>query len=43
MKKSYETPQIEVRNYTLPPNGVIMTSNGEVTTNLDGEDVTYFK
>lgn len=43
MKKLYEEPILEVRNYAIPPRDIVMTSDGETGgsnpgTNLDGDD-----
>jgi hypothetical protein len=47
MKKSYEEPIVEIRNYTLPPKDVVMTSLGGYSESggeggLDGDDFDYF-
>ncbi len=47
MKKFYEEPMIEIRNYTLPPKDVVMTSfigegDGDNGPGLDGDDNDYF-
>lgn len=39
MKKLYEEPVIEVRNYILPPSDVVMTSKTDLD---DGDDYEYF-
>ncbi len=47
MKKLYEEPEIQIRNYTLPLSDVVMTSDpnaGEGSNGPDlgdGEDYTY--
>jgi hypothetical protein len=48
MKRLYDEPFIEVRNYSLPPKDVVMTStiSGEDNSNAanlgDGADYNYF-
>lgn len=49
MKKFYEGPEIEVRNYQLNPTNIVMTSglgddeHGDNNGNLnDGDDFDYF-
>lgn len=45
MKKAYEEPEIQVRNYSLPPRDVVMTSDPSIDNknNLgDGDDYNYF-
>lgn len=47
MKKLYEEPMIEIRNYTLPPKDVVMTSSidegdGDNGPGFDGDDFDYF-
>lgn len=48
MKKLYEEPEIQIRNYSRPLNGIITTSD-EIPTETpsgpdleDGEDYPYF-
>ncbi|MGN0522224.1 MAG: hypothetical protein ACI4IQ_06260 [Eubacterium sp.] len=44
MRKIYEGPEIEVRNYSLPPRDIVMTSdpsdNGDNSLE-DGDDFDY--
>lgn len=40
MKKLYEEPEIEVRNYTLPPTGILTESVTDPDLN-DGDDYEY--
>lgn len=49
MKKLYNEPEIQIRNYTLPTRDVVMTSDpntGGNTSNKgdlnDGDDYDYF-
>ncbi len=48
MKKLYEEPIVEIRNYALPPRDVVMTSDiggDDQGTNPDlndGDDFDYF-
>jgi hypothetical protein len=37
MKKYYEGPEIQVRNYVLNPNEIVTTSNGDLE---DGDNYT---
>lgn len=46
MKKLYEEPEIQIRNYALPPRDVVMTSDpsdGDGNDLYDGDDYDYFK
>ncbi len=50
MKKMYEEPEIQIRNYALPTREVVMTSDPNVPTGTDkgpdlndGDDYDYFK
>ncbi|MCM1113939.1 MAG: hypothetical protein NC397_00425 [Clostridium sp.] len=49
MKKLYEEPEMTVRNYVLPPNGVITTSGeggdlgGGTDYEYDPNAVNYFE
>jgi len=39
MKKFYNEPEMEVRNYSLPPRDIVMTSDAGGDNNLeDGDD-----
>ncbi len=40
MKKVYEEPELEIRNYVLPPRDIIMTSDDPDLD--DGPDFNYF-
>ncbi len=48
MKKFYDEPVIEIRNYILPPSNIVMTSDigegdGDNGSDLDdGDDFDYF-
>ena len=47
MKKFYSDPEIEIRNYLLPPTDIVMTSDinegdGGSGTDLGGDDFDYF-
>ncbi len=48
MKKLYDEPVIEIRNYVLPPSDIVMTSDiiegdGDNGSDLgDGDDFDYF-
>ncbi|MCI5734633.1 MAG: hypothetical protein SOY48_04185 [Eubacterium sp.] len=40
MKKLYEEPEIQIRNYALPARDVVMTSDPNVDTGTKGPDLT---
>lgn len=48
MKKFYEEPLVEIRNYALPPSDIVMTSDitegdGDTGSDFDdGDDFEYF-
>ncbi len=48
MKKFYSDPEMEIRNYLLPPTNIVMTSyvgegDGDTGPDLgDGDDFDYF-
>ncbi len=43
MKKLYEEPEIQIRNYKLPLRDVVMTSDPSNGNDLgDGDDYDYF-
>lgn len=47
MKKYYEEPTVEIRNYALPPKDVVMTSTTEGSDSgtgggFDGDDFEYW-
>lgn len=50
MKKLYEEPEIQIRNYVLPARDVVMTSDPNVPSGgdkgpdlSDGDDYDFFK
>lgn len=45
MRKIYEEPEIQIRNYELPVGNIVMTSDpsdGNDNNLGDGDDVEYF-